>query len=51
MTHAERSAYKSGARARNEGRSRSACIFDQSKAVLRAYWLAGWHDADMGYAG
>ncbi len=51
MTNAERSAYNSGSRARTAGKSRSACIFDKSKAVLLAYWLAGWHDADMGYAG
>lgn len=54
-------AYRAGRKARNAGQSRDACPYghttshaddpphrkQRAQRVMRAFWLAGWHDADM----
>lgn len=47
MNVAQREAYQSGAKKRREGLGREACAYDYSYPVMRAFWLAGWHDEDM----
>lgn len=50
MNIAQREAYRKGAQSRRDGQGRESCAYDYSAPVMRAYWLAGWHDEDMGKA-
>lgn len=46
MTKTQHEIYQKGYLARMDGKNKYACPVELS-TVLRGFWLAGWHDADI----
>lgn len=42
-------ALEAGYAAKSEGVGRNKCPYSIKQLNLRSWWLAGWHDCDMGY--